>query len=72
MKNISGLIAALAVALLLAGCAGAAGMGEVHGNEGGSTPINETEIPQYQKAVNRCHKTGGTRVVKIDGVLRCF
>ncbi len=64
----------LVLALTLAvssGCTGLGG-GTVNGNEGGSNPISESEIPAYQKAVNRCHKTGGTRVVKIDGNLRCF
>ena len=44
----------------------------VQGNEGGSEPVNEQEQWEYQKAVNRCHRTGGTRVVKIKGELRCF
>jgi hypothetical protein len=55
----------------LTDCA-ANGVGGIRGNEGGSEPINSAEIPAYQKAVNRCHQTGGTRVVKIDGNLRCF
>lgn len=46
--------------------------GLVSGNEDGSAPINEQETVQYQKAINRCYKTGGTRVVKIEGKLRCF
>ena len=27
---------------------------------------------EYQKSINRCTKTGGTRVVKIKGELRCY
>ena len=37
-----------------------------------SRPINQSEETEYKKALIRCHKTGGSRVVKIDGVLRCF
>lgn len=48
------------------------GAGHVAGNENGSEPSNEVETVEYQKAVNRCHRTGGTRVVKIQGELRCF
>ncbi len=44
----------------------------VAGNENGSEPINEQEQWEYQKAVNRCHRTGGTRVVKIKGELKCY
>ncbi len=44
----------------------------VVGNEGGSDPINEQEVASYKRAVLRCYKTGGTRVVKISGVLRCY
>jgi hypothetical protein len=39
---------------------------------GNSTPINGTEANLYKQAIIRCHKTGGTRVVKINGQLRCF
>lgn len=44
----------------------------VSGNEGGSEPVNEQEQWEYQKAVNRCHRTGGTRIVKIKGELKCY
>jgi hypothetical protein len=44
----------------------------VKGNEGGSEAINEVEMFDMQKAVHRCHKNGGQRVVKIKGQLRCF
>lgn len=45
---------------------------QVAGNERGSEPINENEANEYKKAVMRCYKTGGTRVVKIMGELRCY
>ena len=54
--------------LFLANCA----RSSVIGNEGGSEPINNKETYDYQNAINRCHKTGGTRVVKIMGELRCY
>ena len=41
-------------------------------NEGSSEPINENEKLQYQQEILRCYKTGGTRVVKIRGVLHCY
>ena len=61
--------AILTLSLLLSGCASTGG---VRGNEDGSTPINEAERQAYSKAVMRCYKTGGTRVVKILGSLRCY
>lgn len=51
----------------IAGCAGSMGF-----NDGGSQPVNEEEALAYRRAMQRCHKTGGTRVVKIEGNLRCF
>lgn len=44
----------------------------VAGNERGSEPVNEQEAIEYRHAVVRCYKTGGTRVVKIMGELRCY
>lgn len=45
---------------------------EVSGNEGGSKALNAGEGYELQKAVNRCHRTGGSRVVKIKGDLKCY
>lgn len=45
---------------------------QVQGNEQGSDPINQQEVLAYKQAVARCYKTGGSRIVKIDGKLRCF
>jgi hypothetical protein len=50
----------------------ASGGGGLTGNEEGSQPINESEANEYKKAIVRCYKTGGTRVVKIMGNLRCY
>ena len=44
----------------------------VSGNDGGSQPINDKEALEYKRVVLKCYKTGGTRVVKIAGVLRCY
>ncbi len=51
---------------------GGGGGGGVSGNENGSEPINGSESLEYKKAVVRCYKTGGTRVVKIMGQLKCY
>jgi hypothetical protein len=59
------------LSLDLAACANGGG-GNVPGNENGSEPINDSEASEYKKAIVRCYKTGGTRVVKILGELRCY
>ena len=41
-------------------------------NKDGSQPINQKEAAEYKRAVLKCYKTGGTRVVKITGKLRCY
>lgn len=62
----------LASLLSLTSCQGGLGGRSVMGNEGGSEPVNEIEAAEMQQAVNRCHRSGGTRVVKIRGQLRCY
>lgn len=42
------------------------------GNEGGSEPVNPTEERAYKRAILKCYKTGGSRVVKIEGQLMCY
>ncbi len=59
----------LAVILSLTACAGGS---TTKGNDGGSAPINEGEEREYKRAVNKCYKTGGSRVVKVEGKLLCF
>jgi hypothetical protein len=44
----------------------------VEENENGSQPINKKEEAEYKRAVLKCYKTGGTRVVKVVGKLRCY
>ncbi len=51
---------------------GTPGSAGLSGNEMGSEPINDAEANDYKKAVVRCYKTGGTKVVKIMGELRCY
>jgi len=48
------------------------GYSQVAGNENGSAPVNEKEVHEYKREILKCYKTGGTRVIKIDGRLRCF
>jgi hypothetical protein len=69
LKAITG-CSILLMAFLFSGCATSGGA--VAGNEGGSTPINKDEELVYKQAIVRCYKTGGTRVVKIMGKLRCY
>ncbi|MCB9228707.1 MAG: hypothetical protein H6618_03765 [Deltaproteobacteria bacterium] len=64
------MLASCLLALLpLAGCTDSGSirlMGE------SSAPVNPKEEIEYKQALIRCHKTGGSRVVKINGILRCF
>ena len=66
----------LALHFVVSSCASMGGMGgggsPVSGNENGSVPINEEEAIKYKQEIVRCNKTGGSRVVKIEGQLRCF
>jgi hypothetical protein len=62
---------ALIVVLSLVACSTGGG-GGVSGNDNGSEPVNNNEALEYKKAVVRCYKTGGTRVVKIMGQLKCY
>lgn len=67
-RKISG--AFLSVLLLVTSCAG--GFGGNGKNSQGSDPVNQKEDILYKQALIRCHKTGGSRIVKINGTLRCF
>lgn len=74
MKLLSAII--VAVFLGLAGCAGGGGgegdSGGTTGNTDGSSPINADEEIEYRKALTRCYKTGGSRIVKINNYLHCY
>ena len=60
------------IAFTTVGCQGGGGGGNIPGNDHGSEPVNEEESVEYKKAIVRCYKTGGTRVVKVMGILRCY
>jgi len=63
------------VCLALGACqsgGGGGGSEGVSGNEGGSEPVNPTEERAYKRAILKCYKTGGSRVVKIEGQLMCY
>ena len=44
----------------------------IHGGGESSAPINPAEDRAYKKALLKCYKTGGSRIVKIEGKLRCY
>ena len=44
----------------------------VSGNVGGSEPINDAEARDYKRAILKCYKTGGSRIVKVEGRLMCY
>lgn len=54
----------------LSGCA--TGGSGIKGNEAGSSPSNASEEREYKRAILRCYKTGGNRIVKIKGKLMCY
>lgn len=52
-------------------CQGGMGSTRKHSGES-SRAVNKQEEVAYKQALIRCHKTGGTRIVKLNGILRCF
>ena len=58
--------------LFMSGCAGSSSGGGVGMPGESSEPINSVEETQYRKALTRCYKTGGTRIVKINSYLHCY
>jgi hypothetical protein len=70
MENSDMKLVSLALGLMFLGLAGCAGGGGARGDS--SQPINHEEEIEYRKALTRCYKTGGTRVVKINNYLRCY
>ncbi|MCX6130629.1 MAG: hypothetical protein NTX25_16415 [Proteobacteria bacterium] len=62
---------ALVLTSILTACAGGQGMG-VSGNEAGTAPLNKDEERDYKRAILKCYKTGGSRIVKIEGKLMCY
>jgi hypothetical protein len=59
------------LSLSLQACAGGSSASS-KANDGGSTPINAQEEMAYKRAINKCYKTGGSRVVKVEGQLMCY
>lgn len=58
---------------LTVSCAGGgSGGSNSMSNDGGSSPINDVEAVEYKKALTRCYKTGGSRIVKINNYLHCY
>ncbi|RYZ83965.1 MAG: hypothetical protein EOP04_18930 [Proteobacteria bacterium] len=66
------LVLTLGLTLTTSGCAGGGGGGGTSGNDSGSSPINAAEEKEYKRAINKCYKTGGSRVVKVEGQLMCY
>ncbi|SMF71339.1 hypothetical protein [Pseudobacteriovorax antillogorgiicola] len=44
----------------------------IHSGGESSQPINPKEDKAYKRALLKCYKTGGSRIVKIEGKLRCY
>lgn len=73
MKHALCLALALALSISCSSSSGDWG-GGAGGDDGlpGSEPINAKEARAYKRALLRCYKTGGRRIVKIVGKLRCY
>lgn len=44
----------------------------IHAGGESSKPTNAEEETAYKRALLKCYKTGGSRIVKIEGKLRCY
>ena len=73
-KNIISAFLTMSFMAIISGCSGKGGKGDLHvaGNESGSKPINKTELAEYKRAILKCYKTGGSRIVKVKGKLMCY
>ncbi len=58
--------------LMLACQSGGGGSSGLGGGKPGSQPVNSKEERAYKRALLKCYKTGGSRIVKIEGKLRCY
>jgi hypothetical protein len=70
-RSVKSALMSLAALASLAGVSACSSL-QVAGNDTGSEPINSEEQREYMKEIRRCHKMGGTRIVKVQGELRCF
>jgi hypothetical protein len=68
--NLKQIFVVLSLSFTVVACA--TGGTPVPGNEQGSAPINEKESIEYKQSLIRCQKTGGSRIIKVEGQLRCF
>lgn len=71
LQSLLGLAAVVATSAMISVMTSCSSL-QVISNEEGSEPINEVEQREYMKAIRRCHKMGGSRIVKVQGELRCF
>lgn len=60
------------IASMILACETSGGGGGFSDDMGSSSPINAKEDKAYKAAMLKCYKTGGSRVVKIQGKLRCY
>lgn len=67
MQTITRVLGTVLTVMFVSACASG-----VSGNSGGSEPLNDTEARQYKSQLLKCYKTGGSRVVKVEGQLRCY
>lgn len=67
MQTMTRVLGTVLTVMFLSACASGGGS-----NKGGSEPLNETEARQYKSQLLKCYKTGGSRVVKVEGQLRCY
>lgn len=74
MRFICAFLLLASLGVHLQSCAGGSGgsASGVSGNTNGSDPINPSEENDYKRAILKCYKTGGSRVVKIEGRLMCY
>ena len=54
------------------GGSGGKSSASIYGGGESSTAKNPAEEREYKRALLRCYKTGGSRIVKILGKLRCY
>ena len=58
--------------LALVSMVGASGCQTSDLGAGSTEPLNEAEKVEYHRALNRCLKSGGSRIVKVLNQLRCY
>ena len=61
-----------ACALMMVGSLHIAGCQTNDLGTGSTEPLNDAEKLDYHRALNRCLKSGGSRIVKVLNQLRCY